>query len=551
MLRGGLGHAEAKIRDHMVAMRDGVRLATDVYLPESGGPFPVILIRTPYGKAAGNGLIQKVFAASGYAVVAQDVRGRYESEGQWEPFIHEGPDGADTIDWVRKQNWCNGKIGLFGVSYFGYTQWQAATAAGNEVQAMTPTVTGSRIYDLLYHQGVFSLLLGAGWGFANAGHRSGGEFGFHPGHDFAPPLVDLDRRSGHDVPFFNTWLQHPTFDKYWMPASSEGRWENVNAPALLVGGWYDLFQASTLDDWEKISTKAGRRAQRESRLVMGPWAHNFSHKLKGVDFGRSADYLEFAKTYGEWFRHYLQGAGDIELPRVRVFTTGIDRWQNLGDWPPPSARVERWNLHSGGQAHGGGDGELSAARPGREPNDRFVHDPNNLVPTLGGTVFPPEMAGPGEVSQLSRRNDVMVYNSKPMSDDFEITGPLEAQIWITADTPDADVAVTLADVSPDGEARLLVDGIARARYRNGGTTDWLDDNKPEAIKVKLGGISHVVEKGHRLRVLVAASNYPRYAPNPCTKDDPATARQFRRAEIHVYHDGDHPSWVALSVRERR
>ena len=536
------------VRTVMAPMRDGVRLATDLYLPKTKGPFPAILVRTPYGKGSGQSVLAKIYAKRGYAVAVQDVRGRFDSEGEWDPFRNEGPDGADTVAWIRRQPWNNDVVGLFGMSYFGFTQWQAASYTEKSVQAMTPTVTGSRIYDILYRQGVFSYLTAMGWGVANAGHRTSENIEFSRILNWDPPLMNAEQRFGRSIPFFKNWVKHETFDAYWRPASSEGRWESVNAPVLMVGGWYDLFAGSMLSDWQELNAKGGRLARRESRLIMGPWAHTFNKKLHGVNFGSDADFLSFSKIYLEWFDAYLMGQGKIDLPRVRVFTTGINEWRNLGDWPPPNARVERWYLHSGGQAQRMSDGDFGRAKPGSEIPDQFVHDPAKLVPTLGGALYPPEFAGPADVAKLGQRDDVLVYTSKALTDELEITGPIRAKVWFSASTPDADIAVSLLDVDDDGAARILVDGIARARYRNGDRPVWLEPGKPTEIEVDLWGISHIVKKGHKLRVHVAASNFPRFAPNPCTAEEVGAARQYEKSRIKLYHDDEHPSLLLLSVR---
>jgi putative CocE/NonD family hydrolase len=544
---GGLGNMKSKT--YMVPMRDGVKLATDVYLPEDGERYPVILVRTPYGKGHGQNFIAKLYGVRGYAMVVQDVRGRFDSGGAWEPFMNEGPDGADTVEWIRKQAWCNGKIGTFGMSYFGFTQWQAAAYAGSAVDAITPSVTGSRIYDVVYRQGAFYYLTATSWGFSNAGRRPSGNLNFSPARLFKPPLNQVDDRAIRDLEFFDQWLAHPTFDSFWKPASAEGKWDNIDAPALIVGGWYDLFSAPTLADWDKITSQGGGKARRDSRLVMGPWNHSFSTKQKGVNFGSDADFLSFSKVYGEWFDKYLKGRGDVDLPRVRVFTTGVNRWQSLSDWPPSGDR-QKWYLHSGGQARGGGDGHLGPNRPSGEPEDRFNRNPENPVPTLGGALFPPEAAGPANLIKLGQRPDVLVYTSKAFDDAVEITGPIRARVWISTDRPDVDVAVFVTDVSDDGrEARLLVDGIARARYRNGSREDFLSPNKPAELDIDLAGISHVLKRGHQLRIYVAGDNYPRFATNPCTEGDPASTTRYVGATIKVHHESDHPSFIEVNVRK--
>jgi len=244
----------------------------------------------------------------------------------------------------------------------------------------------------------------------------------------------------------------------------------------------------------------------------------------------------------------LMNHGSTKLPRVKVYTTGKNEWQKLADWPPPDAENERWYFHSGGQAHRPGDGEFNRTKPGRESNDRFTHNPDKPVPTKGGALYPPSDAGPADISGQGKRDDVLVYTSSTFKRDLEVTGPITATVYVTADTPDADVVVWLLDVYPDGKARIITDGIARARYRKGGDNAWLSDTSPTAVDVDLWAASHVIKEGHKLRVHVAASNYPRFAPNPCTKADPGSTTRFERSRVRVYHDQQHPSHVVLSVR---
>ena len=536
------------VRSVMVTMRDGTRLATDIYLPKADGPFPVIIERTPYGKGGGNALIAQLFAGHGFAFVLQDVRGRYGSDGDWYPFRNEGDDGEDTFNWITKQSWCNGKIGLWGVSYFGYTEWQTANHAGGELKAFSPIFTASRIYEAAWRNGVFNNLTASQWGFENRGHDARAGIQYRPGRSFTAPLIAQDSHAGAEVGFYRDWVRHPRFDSYWRRQSSDDYWRKIDAPALMVGGWYDLFLGSTLGDWEKITTEAGPRAREGSRLFIGPWAHGGAHRLGGVDFGMSADFLHFSKIFFTWFDYYLRGQSVAMPARVNLFTTGIDQWRTYNEWPPADARRHPLFLHSGGHANGEGDGALNRQNPTSEQEDRFTHDPKNLVPTIGGPLLLPSISGPFDASANGRRNDVLVYTSDVFGADLEFTGPVEAYIWLATDTPDVDLSVTLLDVDPSGVARGLTDGVTRARYRNGDTPEWLPANRPVEIKVDLWALSHVFRRGHRLQIYLAASNYPRYAPNPCTRADPGTTTTFVKSHIQVLHDAEHPSRVMLFTR---
>lgn len=549
--RAGLRPAQyglQKAKTFMVPMRDNIRLATDVYLPRADGPFPVILVRTPYSKGKGKSLLAKLFASRGYAYVVQDTRGRYDSEGRWYAFHNEGPDGEDTFRWVRRQKWCNGKVGLYGLSYFGYTQWQTAHHVGDDLTTWVPGFTGSKIYDIAWRNGVFHYLQSMNWCMANSARRAKNGLAFKPASSFVPPLVNMDNRTGRDVDFYNDWVAHPTFDAYWRPASSEGRWDKIDAPAMIIGGWYDLFLGTTLSDWDKLNRLSGPRARKGSRLFIGPWTHGGSHKMAGVDYGREADFLSFSQVYFDWFDQYLLRDSAPNLAKVNLFTTGKNQWQRFAKWPPADAQSRIWYLHSGGRANRLGDGKLNRQRPGNETTDRFTHDPENLVPTIGGPVFPPNWAGPADARSNGERNDVLVYTSAPFDRAVELTGPVEASLWFSADTADVDLAVTLLDVDEAGTARVLTDGIMRARYRNGNEPTWLRKNEPIKIEVDCWAVSHQFRRGHRLRIHIAASNFPRFAPNPCTRADAASTKKFVKAKIKILHDADHPSAIVVHRR---
>lgn len=536
-----------KTKTVMVSMRDRVRLATDVYLPKKNGSVPVILVRTPYNKGNGKNLVARMFAQRGYGVVVQDTRGRYDSEGRWYAFHNEGPDGEDTFAWLKRQSWCNGRIGLWGFSYYGYTQWRVADRVGDDLTAWAPGYVSSKIYDVAYRQGVFYYLQTANWALGAGTRTAANGINFKPGRSFVPPLIKTDNRAGRDIGFFNDWVDHPDFDAYWKKASAEDRWKNIDAPALMLNGWYDMFAGSTLEDWEKITTVAGRRARRDSRLVMGPWSHGGPHKLAGVNFGKEADFLSFSKIYFDWFDAFLIKRTKPDLPRAQIFTMGINKWREFDQWPPADARNRTYYLHSSGHAERVGNGAMDRDKPGNEEYDRFTHDPDDLVSSIGGGLFP-SGAGPADASSNGKRDDVLVYTGETLKRNLEVTGPVSAKIWFSANTPDCDLAVTLLDVHPDGAARVITDGIARASARLIDRDSWLTANKPAQMMIDMWATSHVFKKGHKLRIHVAASNYPRFAPNPCTKANKAETSAYAQSRIKIYHDAAHPSRVFLSVR---
>jgi putative CocE/NonD family hydrolase len=557
--------------------RDGALLRADAYRPATSATLPVLLQRTPYGKAGSDAAFALMAAERGYAVVIQDTRGRWESEGDGYPLVHEKADGYDAVEWAARQPWSNGKVGMFGASYVGYTQLAAASQRPPSLKCIAPMVTFCDPYDGFHFGGAAALGVGVSWtllAYAQLAIQkwTGGEAekaamteqlitladGMARGATLRTlPLADLPLIGrGGITGFFLDLLLRPERDAFWQPMSC--RHADIGVPALHLGGWYDLFAQNTLRDWAGLrASAAGDQARAGQKLIVGPWLHGPLEGLAGeVDFGLRASSALVAPNEIQlrWFDHWLKGAdtGMLQEPPVSIFVMGNNAWRTENEWPLARMRYEPCFLRSGGAANTRlGDGALSWQAPGDEPVDSFVYDPRNPVPTRGGGLccYPAALpAGAYDQREIESRPDVLVYSTEPLPADLEVTGEPQARLWAATSAPDTDFTVKLVDVGPCGYARNLCDGIIRARYR-------LGDDQPRPIaageaveyEIHLPPVSNVFKAGHRLRIEVSSSNFPRFDRNLNTGHATGTDAEARVAVQTVLHDASHPSRIILPV----
>ncbi len=569
-------------KNQRMLTRDGVALIADVYRPDAPGKFPVLVVRTPYDKDAGMALTEKdYFPPRGYVVVVQDTRGRYSSEGQFHPFIHEAFDGYDAIEWAAGLPWSNAMVGTVGQSYLALVQYFAATQQPPHLRAACP-VSGPVTYfeNFAYRRGVFEL----GWVLAyflfmarDTLMRKGlydrerpvlDGYISHPDIPMAPltreayrhlPLRDWGERLKNGAPYFADYLRHWTYGPYWAQTDLRPRCHRINSPMLHVGSWYDVFQYDTLAMYtgfrERAMTEEARCAQ---KLLMGPWAHLMPYSVpttKGtgdIDFGPEAA-IELHAVQLRWFDHFLKGAGNgvLDEPPVRLFVMGDNRWRDENEWPLARTRYTNFFLHSGG--HGNslrGDGTLSLTSPGEEPVDRYAYDPQNPVPTRGGSVLGLR-AGVFDQSQIEQRDDVLVYTGEALNSDIELTGPISLRLFAASSTPDTDFTAKLIDVHPNDYAQNVAEGIVRARFRESlSTPSPIEPGRVYEYSVDLWATSHVFKPGHRIRLEVSSSNFPRYDRNPNTGHDFGADAELRVAHQTILHDSRYPSHLILPVIPR-
>ncbi len=541
-------------RNVPIPMRDGIKLVANVFLPRQGGPFPVLLQRTPYGKM--NELSGEVrrYCAAGFAVVVQDCRGRGASPGEWDPFRYDGEDGFDTQEWTGRQPWCDGQIGTFGGSYVGWTQWAAAVRGSQYLRCMVPVVPFTDAYhEIANPGGAFQLALSFGWG-SGVGGLNLNLAGTPDPFKFLP-LNRWDEQGARRVPFLREWVAHPLYDDYWKARTIQGRFDRVNVPVLNIGGWYDIFSKPTLDHVAQVrQSSTNRLARRNQFVLIGPWGHSVGgQKLGELDFGAAAR-VDTGKLQLEWFQYWLknQETGVQNWPMVRLFVMGENTWRNEHEWPLARTRYTPWYFRSGGKAATrNGDGQLQPQPPGQEPADQFTYDPADPVPTRGGNNLMGAPAGPFDQSAVENRPDVLVYTCAPLEQAMEVTGPVKVILHAASTARDTDFTAKLVDVHPDGKAYNLCDGVQRARFRvPGAAPSLLTPGQVCRYEIDLWATSNLFQPGHRIRVEISSSNFPRYDRNPNTGHDFGVDAELASARQTVWHDTERASCIVLPIIPR-
>ncbi|MCV2394489.1 CocE/NonD family hydrolase [Actinotalea sp. M2MS4P-6] len=556
-------------RDVAVPMRDGVRLATDLYVPDGPGPWPVLLARTPYGKESA---FQSQFilnlepphaVAAGFAVAIQDTRGRNGSEGSFWPFAAERSDGADTVDWLAAQDFCDGRVAMYGASYVGATQWLAASGRPEALVAIAPQLSMDHYRaDWTYQGGALQLGLEVLWVLESLGAADVPRRHADAPEDLAratevlarlqhDPPATLARRPVLDedlaliAPYTASWLARPEEDAEWDAVDVSQLMPRLEVPALHVVGWHDIFCEGGLQAYRRAVDPGAPAADRQY-LLAGPWSHGNMSDWQGdgwLGYDASAWGIDIQGQQLELFRAVLDGR-EPDLPKVRYFTGGIDVWRTADRWPLPGVAPQRWHLRQDGVLgeEAGVAGECS-----------FVADPDDPVPTVGGPSFLPGLlmatnSGAKDQAEVEARDDVLVWTSPPLVEDLHVAGTVEAELWGRCDQEDCDWTVRLCDVDADGLSLGVTDGILRARYRDGAASPLVPDEVTRFV-VTVGSTSHLFRAGHRVRVQVAGSNFPRFDRNPhrmvpvatSTPEDAVPARQT------VVWGPAHPSSLVLPV----
>ena len=558
--------------DVPVTMRDGVRLACDIWRPASGGPVPALVQRQPYDKRVAQTYVYDhpaVYARHGYAVVIEDSRGRYASEGEFYPLRLDAEDGYDTIEWCAAQPWCDGRVGSFGFSIPGVNQLLAASLQPPHLAAMVPGFYPGGMYEGFTHVGgTFGLAAVMDWalilagdaarrrgdaqvlGAIGAAQASGGRW------PAALSLRDIPFLETPELlPFLKDYVDHPALDAYWEEWELGPRLARIDVPCLHVSGWYDSFIPQTIAAYEALSA-AGRA---EHRLIVGPWYHiPWTQQVGEIDFGDEAK--NTISVYERaWFDAWLKDDRSAleALPPVRLFVTGEKRWHDADAWPLSGTDSERWYLHSAGRANSlSGDGTLDREAPGDEAPDFFIYNPLDPVPSMGGhSCCLPATApmGPMDQRPVEYRNDVLVYSSAPLEAPLFAAGFVTARLSAATSAADTDFTVKLCDVEPGGRSINLFEGVIRGRFREGRAAAVpLEPHRVYAFSVDVGVICHLFRAGHRVRVEVSSSNYPAFDRNPNTGGPIGAEHAFdlRPAHQTLFHDGARPSFIDLPVVRR-
>ncbi len=567
-------------------MRDGTTLMSDVYRPAEEGRYPVLLTRLPYGKDRPRDptYFDPIRAAgAGYIVVVQDVRGRYASEGTFTPFVREYDDGYDTVEWAASLPGSSGDVGMFGLSYFGKTQWQAAVARPPSLKSMVPGVTwGNHLNGVQMRGGVQELGVMLYWAMAAIApdllfrkHRAEPEKIAERLPELVGVVDELLAGGGYDVlplknlpnpdgvaPFVRGGFERGVDDESWDFLNIDDKYDRINAPTFHVGGWYDCFIGETLKQYEAMRKRSKEAGMRPPHLLVGPWTHaDFGSTFGDLDFGVgvSGAFLNYrgglTDRHLRWFDATLKNdASALEgTPPIRVFVMGENRWRGYEQWPPPGSRTENWHLRSGGGL------SREPAGAAEEPAE-YDYDPQNPVPTLGGPTLMAPIHGAGARDQrgIEARDDVLVYTSDRLDRDYTVLGAVHATLFAASSAPDTDFVARLVDVHPDGRAIGLADGIIRASARESYPAPGVVSPTPPS-PIEPGGVyefcvdlwatGNTFKVGHRLRVEITSSSHPRWERNLNTGESAVYSDRSEVARQTVFHDAGRPSRVTLSVVE--
>lgn len=508
----------------MVPMRDGVKLATDVYVPSGQGPFPVLFTRTVYGRGAGAGIATDV-NGRGMVFIAQDTRGRGESEGKDMVFADDGwgerQDGADTVDWILEQPWCNGKVGTWGGSALGITQVLMAGAT-QKIAAQSILVAASDFYGQLSYQGGV----------------------------WRKALIERWTKGQKNDYIWEVWKTHPTYDDFWKLCNAEEKAPQVTAPALHVGGWWDIFAQGTINNFVTRQYNGGDGAKGNQKLIMGPWIHGPKRKVGDLELPENFNY-DFMGYEKKFMAHWLLGEenGIMKEAPINYYTIGDadhpegpgNEWRTANDWPPfPTVETAYFLCPK------------NSLKPGDTPSKprevTYAYDPADPCPTHGGQnlLIP---AGPFDQRKVSGRKDVVKFASEELKEPLEIAGQVKMRLFVSTDAPDTDFTAKLVDIYPDGREILMLDNIQRLKFRKGfEKAEPLPQGEVGEITIDLWSISLIFGKGHRIGVQISSSNYPRFEKNPNSGDDFPTDSNQRVANNTIHFGGSYTSALILPVR---
>jgi putative CocE/NonD family hydrolase len=532
-----------------VKMRDGVTLAADIYRPAGEGKYPVLLERTPYNRAGGAGGFIEM-ASQGYVVINQDTRGRFDSGGEFYPFRYEGQDGYDSVEWAAALPYSNGKVGMFGGSYVGATQMLASMSSPPHLVSIFPYVTAAEYYDgWTYQSGVLMQWFAESWSTGltlDTLRRKATDLQDPKAWASTLPVEQYRMLQlpavGGLAPYFKDWTAHETDDEYWRTWKIRDHYSEMNITGLHAGGWHDIFLKGSINNY--IGMRKSSPAGADQRLIIGPWAHAATSpegKIGDVTFGKSAVF-DMDGALLRWADYALKGEKNefATGAPVRLFIMGDNVWRDEQEFPIARTKYTNYYLSKG---------LLTTNKPAAAPPQTFVYDPENPVPTIGGRLccggLPP---GPADESPNESRPDVLVFSTEPLKQDVEVTGWITAKLFASTSATDTDFTAMFTDVDPSGYSRFLTDGIVRARYRNSTSkAEPVEPGKIYEYTIDLWATGNVFKAGHRIRVAISSSNFPRFARNLNTGENTLGATRMVKATQHIYHDAEHPSALVLPV----
>jgi uncharacterized protein len=561
-------------------MRDGTVLYSNIYRPNKEGKYPVLLTRLPYNKDlpmfSHRYLDTNRLVENGYIVIVQDVRGRFASEGEFYPFLYESEDGYDTVEWAAQLPYSTGEVGMFGLSYYGFTQLLAAAERPPHLKAIVPAMTLSDWWsDSVERDGKFLVGSSETWALESIApdqikrkykdpkqyatmmtklvehYNKIEDWYLYKPIEKWPPLKELGVAD-----FFDDYVNDRLNKEHKERISIRNKYENINIPAYHIAGWYDNFLQSTVRNYTELAKKENSSLQ---KLIIGPWGHGVFHSTLGErSFGMDAsgDWIDqeedLTDLHIRWFDALLKGKTSslMEEAPIKLFVMGINKWRDEYEWPLARTTYTPFYLHSGGSANTRfGDGRLSVREPEKEVNDTFMYNPENPVPSTGGSNLYAGVntMGPRDQREIETREDVLVYTSEPLTEPLEVTGAIKVKLWAKTDAVDTDFTAKLIDVMPDGKAYNLTDGIVRAAYRNGDKQEETVKDEIIEYEIDLWATSNVFLPGHCIRVEISSSNFPRFDMNLNTGKTMINSVVERKASQTIYHQEEYPSHILLPV----
>jgi len=538
----------------LVPLSDGVKLTTDVYLPKRREKYPAIVIRTPYRKNREEHnytLIASLFACQGYAVVVQDVRGKYGSEGNFYPFVNEEKDGKEVLAWLFEQPWSDGTAATWGFSYPGTCAWLPAPSGPPGLKAVCSMFCCQNAYNGWIDKGVPYLKDILFWLSKHHGRR--GREVTHEEIDkiiLNLPVLEFDKRLKDGIETFKTWMAHLQEDEYWRSFSINHRLDEVKVPALLFAGWFDRFLNNSIQDFQAVRAEGPDSLLSKSQLFIGPWGHQPGSKFPGIHFGYGALFRHQLETIVRWYDYWLRGKGEPfdDALAVTYFMMGKNEWRKSASWPPEGATEIKWYCKSNGRANKGDDnGRLTKSLPPQVQTDHYVYDPETPAPSIGNRMlYGNDTDGPRTQEAVIRREDVLVYSSETLKEELEVTGPVTAVLYVSSSARDTDFAAKICDQHPNGRSYFLANGFVRMRFLDSvRATHGIEGDKIYRVEIYLGDTAHTFLKGHRIQLQISSSDFPNHERNLNTGGSNEGDSEEVKAFQTIYHGGTYDTHLIL------
>ncbi len=542
--------AEKVKRFVKIPLRDNVNLVGDIYFPDSEPPYSTIILRTPYGRQDKRFRDEGIFfSKNGFVFINLDVRGRGDSEGEFEPYFNEGKDGYDVIEWAAKQPWSNGNIGTFGASYSARIQWLTAIENPPHLKAMISIVSPSDPF-VESPTGVQDPMH-LSWRYLVSGrtYKDPSDINWTEIYNTIP-LKDMPNKLGYTLPDWEEASRHQTLDDYWRRICYQDKFNRLNIPVMHISGWYDDEQIGTFINYIGMKNSSATNYSRENQsLIIGPWPHsvNTSTKLGGIDFGPTA-LIDLHKLELDWFRKHLNQES-VKTEKIKIFVMGDNEWKNFDDWPVPGTVRNDLYLSSNSRANSRfGDGKITFEFSEIiEGQDSYLYDPANPVPFITEPTSA-QIGGPDDYSPIERRDDVLVYTSDVLKEEITVLGEVKAYLYVTSDAKDTDFTAMLTDVWPNGYSQRLCDGIVRTRYRKGMDKVVFLEEGINEVEIDMWNTGHTFKRDHRIRVDISSSAFPKYSRNLNNGSyDLYSESEMRVARNSVVHSRHYPSRISLRI----